>query len=146
MGAAPFYTRHDGPYRLQVSRGIRSETLAERQTGVEAETSALALLTDDPAVTLVTVWSDSENQHVMTYRRLADGLAPAPVAARIVPVPLAVVDPPKAKGPKAPPLPPDAAQRKLAADIGAALDTRGMSPAQKAWATRRAMAAAKLNQ
>ena len=74
----PFWTRHRGPYLLRVTRPVttkpgffRSEPLIGKTfTGEEAESEALALLTD-PRDTIcnVAVWSEREEQCVMSYEK-----------------------------------------------------------------------------
>ena len=77
MGAEPFYTRHRGPYRLQVCRltptrkvKYHTQTLMGLVDGEDVEAEARALL-DDPRDTIdaVYVWSEYEQQHCITFRR-----------------------------------------------------------------------------
>lgn len=73
--AAPFYTRHRGPYRLQVLRltGKRlkpysTEFLQGVSDGPEVAEEAVAILNDPrDTVAAVYVFSETEQQFVMTY-------------------------------------------------------------------------------
>lgn len=67
-------SRHRGPYQLLVTRPskgqtpIRVEWLAGRSDGDEVEAEAQALLSDPrDRVLRVHVWSEREQQFVMTY-------------------------------------------------------------------------------
>lgn len=76
-----FYTRHKGPYQLQVCRlaptkkhpdAVAVETLHGTFDGEDCAPMAQCLLTDPrDSVTGVYVWSVPEAQHVMTYNRRA---------------------------------------------------------------------------
>lgn len=75
--SAPFYTRHRGPYRLQIIRPTgkakapwASNTLSGASDGEDVAAEAQALL-EDPrdVIEAVYIWSVPERQHVMTYRR-----------------------------------------------------------------------------
>jgi hypothetical protein len=125
--AAPFYTRHDGPYRLQVTRRdgqghTTTAVLPVEYSGPDAESSSFDLIQNQTETVIsVSVWSLSEQQHVMTYR--AGDRLPAPaVAAPAEPAP---------SRPSAPVV--TAGVTSMAAAIANTL-----SPAQKAWITRRA--------
>jgi hypothetical protein len=117
MKAKPFYMRHTGPYILVVWRGMKSEVLKARVEGEEAELEALALLTDPrDTIDSVHVWTGGRfPQHVMTFKGTTPALA-APVVVR----------------PNTP----------LARPV--VIDTHGLTPAQKAWVTRKARAAQKV--
>lgn len=77
-----FYTRHRGPYVLQIVR-TRVGThkgryacevclLPGRVDGMDVAAEASALMTDPrDTIEAVYVWSEPEQQHVMTYRREA---------------------------------------------------------------------------
>ena len=75
--AEPFYSRHRGPYVLIVNRDTptrkvkwHTETLTGEVSGPDCEAEALALLADPrDTIQYVHVWSISEHQHVMTYKR-----------------------------------------------------------------------------
>jgi hypothetical protein len=76
MTAAPFYTRHRGPFQLSVTRpaekpGFRtSEWLPGRLDGEDCLAEARALLTDPrDTIIAVSVWDVCENQFVMSYRK-----------------------------------------------------------------------------
>jgi hypothetical protein len=78
--ADPFYTRHRGPYQLQITRSkpltskaklkVEVETLTGTVDGPDVESEARALL-DDPrdSILSVSVWSIKEQQHVMTFSK-----------------------------------------------------------------------------
>jgi hypothetical protein len=77
MMATPFYTRHKGPYQLQVLRlaqsGKHKHSVACLEAPVDAgedvETECMALLTDPrDTIVAVAVWSVPESQHVATFR------------------------------------------------------------------------------
>lgn len=71
----PFYTRHHGPYQLQISRtdlasdtGFKVSILPGEVAGSDAESEAMALLSDPrDTITSVSVWSIPESQHVTTF-------------------------------------------------------------------------------
>ncbi len=75
--AEPFWTRHKGPYVLQVNRDTPTrkqpwhcETLPGSMEGEEALSEAQALANDprDP-IQFVHIWSEYEECHVCTVRR-----------------------------------------------------------------------------
>ena len=78
--ADPFYTRHRGPYVLQVNRDTparkmpwHTETLAGEVSGPDVESEARALLADTrDTIQSVHVWSVSEQQHVGTFVRRSE--------------------------------------------------------------------------
>ena len=74
----PFWAWHRGPYILSVTRPFvskpgffRNEWLRGKSyDGEDAAQEALALLADTrDTIVRVNVWSESEGQFVMTYRR-----------------------------------------------------------------------------
>lgn len=72
----PWRARHRGPYRFHVERpskgktGYRNEWLPGSVPTWDAEEEARALLTDPRDTILrVHVWSEREQQFVMTYRK-----------------------------------------------------------------------------
>jgi hypothetical protein len=72
--SAPWQARHRGPYRLLVVRtskgktGHRNEWLPGTVPTWDADEEAQALLTDRrDSILRVHVWSDREQQFVMTY-------------------------------------------------------------------------------
>ena len=81
MAPEPFYSRHRGPFQLQLLRpatGKRcrwaTECLAGSVDGLEVEAECMALLTDPrDCIAAVAVWSIPESQHCVTYsaKRLA---------------------------------------------------------------------------
>lgn len=77
MPAAPFYTRHRGPYTLQLNRDTpkqkqpwHTEALEGLLSGEEALELAHSFV-NDPRDTIqsVHIWSDTEECHVCTVRR-----------------------------------------------------------------------------
>lgn len=75
--AEAFYTRHRGPYQLQVCRLTpkrkqpwHTESLSGTIDGPDCEAEAQALLSDPrDSIVCVAVWSIPEQQHVMTFKR-----------------------------------------------------------------------------
>lgn len=73
----PFYTRHRGPFVLQVVRETPKtkyrfsvDTLKGSVDGVDVDSEARALILDPrDSIVSVYVWSEPEQQHVCTYRR-----------------------------------------------------------------------------
>jgi hypothetical protein len=79
----PFFERHQGPFQLVVYRpGTRKtqgvsggllhtrEVLSGSVAGDEVEEEALSLMGDPrDTIDMVEVWSEMEQQHVMTYRK-----------------------------------------------------------------------------
>ena len=66
----PFYTRHKGPYSFSLSRRfphLSSEAIEGTYEGEQVEAAALSLLDTNLNITSVHVWSESEQQYVMTY-------------------------------------------------------------------------------
>ena len=74
----PFWSRHRGPFIFCINRPFaskpgfyRTEWLRGRTfAGEEVEAEATALLADErDTISTVDVWSEHEQQFVMTYRR-----------------------------------------------------------------------------